>query len=136
MRLSRCHVVFWVIATAVFSGCSGRKGVDAELYYGTYVGVLPCADCPGILTHVSINADSTAVVTRLYYGSDSTAESKHGRWSYAEGIFTVKVPWEELYYRAEVDTSIVLVDRRGEVPSAMQDKYRLRRTFCDAGISE
>ncbi len=136
MKRGRYYAAVWAIAIAMMAACSGKRSVDTEVYYGTYVGVLPCADCPGILTHVSINGDSTASVSRLYYGSDSTVETKRGRWTYADGIFTVKVPWEELYYKAETDTTIMMVDRSGEVPPAMQDIYRLHKTFYDAGVSE
>lgn len=139
MKRGRYYAAVWAMAAvvmAVMAACSGKRSMDAGAYYGTYVGVLPCADCPGILTHVSINGDSTASVSRLYYGSDSTMETKHGTWTFADGIFTVKVPWEELYYQAEPDTAIIMVDRRGEVSPALRDKYRLHKTFYDAGISE
>ena len=135
MKKSGFCAVLFVLAILIGCAC-GKRSSDTELSYGTYVGVLPCADCSGILTHVSINRDSTAVISRLYYGSDSIPETKHGTWTYAEGIITVKIPWEELYYKVEEDTAIVMVDRRGDVPSVMRDKYRLCKTFYDAGCSD
>lgn len=44
---------------------------------GTYEGVLPCADCEGIRTVMTINDDNTYVVKEIYQGEkDSVFESK------------------------------------------------------------
>lgn len=56
---------------------------------GMYRATLPCADCPGIVTHVSIEPDHTAAVTRLYLDSDDTSETDYGHWTYRNGRLDV-----------------------------------------------
>ena len=33
---------------------------------GTYLGIIPCADCPGIETQITLNTDNTYQITRKY----------------------------------------------------------------------
>lgn len=60
-----------------------------EACMGMYRATLPCADCPGIVTHVSIEPDHTAAITRLYLDSDDTSETDYGHWTYRDGRFAV-----------------------------------------------
>lgn len=46
---------------------------------GTYHGVLPCADCPGMDTRLQLNADNTYLLTEQYL-EKSKPQTTAGRW--------------------------------------------------------
>lgn len=50
----------------------GHHAANALDYFGTYVGVLPCADCEGTNAEIVIAADSTFRYTT--FGADGSAE--------------------------------------------------------------
>jgi uncharacterized lipoprotein NlpE involved in copper resistance len=51
-------------------------------YTGTYTGVLPCADCPGIKTEITLNADGSFTKKMTYL------ESKEGGIFKDKGTFS------------------------------------------------
>lgn len=53
-------------------------------WQGVYRGVLPCADCEGIVTTVKLNDDTTYVITRLYLGKDEKTFEETGTFQWTE----------------------------------------------------
>ena len=47
-------------------------GFDRKAFAGTFAGILPCADCPGIETSVEIRADGTFSQAEVRQGAKST----------------------------------------------------------------
>ena len=58
---------------------NSRNSLD---WAGTYRGVLPCADCPGIETTVTLRADGTYSATSRYLERD-VARTGEGRFSWS-----------------------------------------------------
>ncbi|MDQ2703101.1 MAG: copper resistance protein NlpE [Pseudomonadota bacterium] len=54
---------------------------DARALAGTYAGLLPCADCPGIDETLVLDADGGYVLTDTYRESDGAAHVVQGTWS-------------------------------------------------------
>lgn len=53
----------------------------AANYAGVFAGVLPCADCPGIETEVTLNPDHTYTIRRVYLErADGKAFTESGTW--------------------------------------------------------
>jgi uncharacterized lipoprotein NlpE involved in copper resistance len=52
-------------------------------WYGTYQGILPCADCEGIQTEVTLRDNNTYTIKRIYIGKDETVFEETGdlRWT-------------------------------------------------------
>jgi uncharacterized lipoprotein NlpE involved in copper resistance len=61
-----------VVATAacipVTSAPAGTIASQSTAVIGSYAGVLPCADCSGIETKLTLNADGTYAITETYQG--------------------------------------------------------------------
>lgn len=59
---------------------------------GTYYGVLPCADCAGIATTVTLEPDGTFRSRLLYLGKDGASFEDHGRlaWNAAGSTVTLE----------------------------------------------
>ena len=67
--------------TAEFIGDNSMTSLDWE---GTYEGILPCADCEGIKTVVTINKDNTYVAKETYVGRSETVYESKGSFSWDE----------------------------------------------------
>ncbi len=102
--------VLGLALAACTTGDNGRHAPSACM--GMYSATLPCADCPGIVTHVSIEPDHTAAVTRLYLDSDNTSETNYGRWTYQDGRFTVTTVSDDPVPDTEILAFITLPENR------------------------
>lgn len=49
---------------------------------GTYRGILPCADCEGVQTTVTLNRDNTYLIESIYLGKSDKAEKENGNFSW------------------------------------------------------
>ena len=64
------------------SPASAAPGFDPKAFAGTYAGLIPCADCPGIEKSIAFAADGRYTETMVYRERDTTAVSE-GTWSVA-----------------------------------------------------
>ncbi|WP_100628851.1 copper resistance protein NlpE [Algoriphagus formosus] len=62
----------------------GDNSMNALDWEGTYVGTLPCADCEGIETELTINYDGTYSYKTTYLGKESEAEEVTGTFQWDE----------------------------------------------------
>lgn len=67
-------IVVISLAAVISGGCS-----KSELS-GTYEGTLPCADCPGLLTLITLNPDGTFDMEETYLESDVEKIITEGTW--------------------------------------------------------
>ena len=58
---------------------NSRNSLD---WAGMYEGVLPCADCPGVQTRLTLNRDESYELSSLYLDRDSAARVVRGRFSW------------------------------------------------------
>ncbi len=99
-------------------------------YAGTYTGVFPCADCPGIKTEITLNADSSFTKKMTYL------EQKDG------GIFKVQgtYSWDASGQRITLEgidapnhyfvgeNTLTQLDREGKkVEGDMANRYVLKK---------
>lgn len=59
---------------------------------GTYEGVLPCADCEGIETRVTLSYDGTYTIRQKYLGTSENVFQSSGTFSWNEAGNTVTLP--------------------------------------------
>lgn len=85
LGLSSC-----ITAVLLISGCSQtvtqpladtEEGAPAVLQNQSYFGVLPCASCPGIETHLDLLADGHYFLTETYQDRANGNLSQLGRWT-------------------------------------------------------
>lgn len=105
---------------------------DAESsldYQGTYTGVFPAADCPGIDMRLTLKKDGTYSLHMKYLDRDSEFDEK--------GVFTVKenlltlTPSEggqPQYYKVEENRLRRLDAEKQPVTGALADNYTLQKT--------
>jgi uncharacterized lipoprotein NlpE involved in copper resistance len=64
---------------AVIDGHNSRNALD---WSGTYEGVLPCADCPGIKTRLVLHDDGRFELQTQYLERDREPRSSSGRFTW------------------------------------------------------
>ena len=80
-------------------------------YEGTYKGVFPAADCPGIETTLTLNADKTFALHSVYIDRDATFDEK-GTYTVEEDLLTLQEEGGELSYYSIEETVCANLMRR------------------------
>lgn len=109
-------LLFAVLAIALMS-CTNAKQKNAETtgapdmhtsemaldYHGVYEGTLPCADCEGIKTQLTINDDNTFVLKSEYLGKEGGKFEGKGTYSIEDGeiLVTQDQDGDQLYYKLQ-----------------------------------
>ena len=117
----------------LISACSGKKEtMNFEAgFTGMYVGEIPCASCPGILTHATFFDDNKVAITSLYYDSDDTSETEWGTWEVNGKILTVHMPFDDSrYYVRLSDEVIMMTDSLGTPSETLAKHYELTKEEC------
>lgn len=111
------------------------EGLTPSAIIFTYKGILPCADCQGIITQLEINQDSsTFVLSEIYQGktsgaSDYTFSGIYTRLSAADSVSTVlelSSSDRKDYYLVEGDSSLLKLDQNAKTINSGAN-YRLKR---------
>lgn len=127
-----------VIAAAMMVACNGKKtaqdetkndsvcvadsvsaDVDLDAVAGTYEGTLPAADCPGIKTVLTINADSTYQLQQDYIDRKDGHDEASGVLQVLDGNVMMLVrpsSGEHTFYKVKDSKSIVMTDSLGNEP--------------------
>ena len=63
------------------SPAGDASGFDIKAFAGTYGGMLPCADCPGIDTTVAFTPEGTYTLSETYQDADKSSFLSKGTWS-------------------------------------------------------
>lgn len=127
-----------VIAAAMMVACNGKKtaqdetkndsvsvansvsaDVDLTAVAGTYEGTLPAADCPGIKTVLTINADSTYQLQQDYIDRKDGHDEASGVLQVLDGnVMMLERPssGEHTFYKVKDSKSIVMTDSLGNEP--------------------
>jgi heat shock protein HslJ len=106
---------------------------------GTYSGVLPCADCAGILTHLSLADDLSYRISTRHLGRGAPPYTAAGRFVWAEDGRTIKLG----YYRGGPGLFLIgenqafHLDRDGKrIEGDLADRYRLAKRPIEATPSD
>jgi len=93
---------------------------------GVYAGVIPCADCAGIETHLYIYPDSTYTSTSTYLGKGGTA-TESGKWSSERGTVILSGSTEARKLRMGLNKLILLDGSGNEISGSLKDRYTLSK---------
>lgn len=100
---------------------------SSKSFSGTFSGITPCADCPGIEMTVYFKPDST-FIENLVYLERNTSFSDTGKWSISDKIITVSFPKHQAYFMKKSDSAVSMLDSdKKEIEGDLSDKYILRR---------
>ncbi|NEM97324.1 copper resistance protein NlpE N-terminal domain-containing protein [Pontibacter burrus] len=98
---------------------------------GTWRGVIPCADCPGINYNLSLKNDNTFEETMIYQERDVTPYTRSGTWQIRNGILQLSgaaADTSQTQFDMSVGGELHLLDREGKrITTNLADHYVLRR---------
>lgn len=96
-------------------------------WVGTYEGVLPCADCEGIKTTLTINKDETFTLSQEYLNKNFKLEDK-GKLEWSKDGGSIKITTKEngnFNYKVG-ENKLFSLDQEGkEITGSLADKYVL-----------
>lgn len=96
---------------------------------GTWRGVIPCADCPGINYNLSLNEDNTFEETMVYQERDVEPYTRSGTWRITNGVLQLAGPDTLLtQFDLSVAGELNMLDSQGKrINTPLADRYSLRR---------
>ena len=112
-------------ATPSAVGDTSENSLD---WNGTYEAIVPCADCPGIKTTLTLNNDKTFSITEEYLDRNSKNNDKGiFSWDTQGNIITLK--GETASYKYKVGENILIqLDMEGnEIDGPNKDLYVLKK---------
>lgn len=93
---------------------NSRNAVD---WAGTYEGTTPCADCPGIATRLTLQADGRFALTTQYLERQVAPQTVRGSFSWNAAGTTVTLEGEGGGQQFRVgEGRLLLLDRDGSAP--------------------
>ena len=118
-------------ANVVDTTVSDKDNVDLASVAGTYEGTLPAADCPGIKTVLTINADSTYLLKQDYIDKKDGHDEASGIFKVLDGKVLMLVrpsTGEQTFYKVKDANSIIMTDSMGVEPEGETAKlYVLKK---------
>lgn len=113
--------------TAINDGHNAQNSLD---WNGTYKGVLPCADCEGIQTELTLNQDMTFVLKTNYMGKDTKFPEDKGTFKWDSTGSKVELiglkDQPNTYFVGE--NKLIQLDMEGkEITGTLADKYILKK---------
>ncbi|EGA70552.1 putative lipoprotein [Vibrio sinaloensis DSM 21326] len=96
---------------------------------GTYVGILPCADCSGIETRISLNHDDSYQIEQTYLGKQDGYFISQGQLSWNEAGNTVILEQESGANQYFVGENVLFkLDINGQrVEGDLAQHYQLKK---------
>ena len=100
-----------IVAAAMLGGCMPRGDAavpdaahnsrNALDWAGTYEGVTPCADCPGIKTRLTLQGDGVFELSTQYIDRQPAPQTVRGSfsWDASGGIVTLEGPGRRQRFR-------------------------------------
>lgn len=96
---------------------------------GTYFGILPCADCEGIETQITLNHDGSYSVNQTYLGKEDGFFESHGQLSWNDEGNIITLENETGANQFFVGENILfMLDKNGQrVKGDLAEHYQLQK---------
>jgi copper homeostasis protein (lipoprotein) len=97
---------------------------------GTYTGTLPCADCEGIETRLTLNLDKTFILKTKYLGQRDSFQEKTGifTWNTAGNTIILQGISNAPYQYLVGENVLFQLDMSGKkITGNLADKYQLKK---------
>jgi copper homeostasis protein (lipoprotein) len=115
-------------------GHSSRDSLD---WSGTYSGVTPCADCPGIRTSVTLHGDGRFERTLFYLERSAAPDRQAGQfaWNASGSAITLQVPDGDGQQYKVGENALIHLDRTGNpITGDLAGRYVLHKHLRDPAI--
>lgn len=111
------------------------ENVRNDRIIGTWRGVIPCADCPGISYNLTLNEDNSYEETLIYQDRSAQPYTQTGMWRVNKGVLELDNPAVERSRFSLSDNELMMLDIKTGRPlvAGTDSMYRLRRDNNAAG---
>jgi heat shock protein HslJ len=134
----------WVLFSGLLlCGCGGNKKSTQSMdtadppdmhtsknsldWAGSYLGVIPCADCMGIVQVLELKANDSYQLSSEYLGKAKKRFIEEGEFSWNPEGSKITLDNEQMYWLNE--NAVVMLDREGQrIEGELRDRYRLSKT--------
>ncbi|MEE6130368.1 copper resistance protein NlpE [Chryseobacterium arthrosphaerae] len=115
-------------STHAVTSAQGDTSENALDWNGTYEATVPCADCPGIKTSLTLNNDKTFSITEEYIDRKSKNEDKGSfTWDATGSIITLKGKTANYKYKVG-EGMLIQLDMDGkEITGPNKDLYVFKK---------
>lgn len=124
------------VPAGIPDGHNSRISLDWD---GTYTGVVPCADCEGIQTSLTLFESGAYTLSEEYLGKGARPFSENGtfEWDDAGAVITL-APGSENARQYQVGENMLFqLDLEGRrITGALAEKYRLVKNRTDPGLED
>ncbi|GIU47565.1 copper resistance protein NlpE [Shewanella algidipiscicola] len=112
--------------SAVSIGDNSQNALD---WPGEYSGVLPCASCGGIETHLVLNADLSYRLTQRYLGESDEPIIEEGNFTWNERGSAISLTNDATPMQFQVgENQLFMLDQDGKrITGALAEHYRLAK---------
>lgn len=110
------------------TSAQGDTSENALDWNGTYEATVPCADCPGIKTSLTLNNDKTFSITEEYLERKSKNEDKGTfTWDATGSVITLKGKTANYKYKVG-ENMLIQLDMEGkEIDGPNKDLYVFKK---------
>ena len=123
-------VLFHITCDNQYKGEATNEKSSAINFSGTFSGLIPCADCPGIELTVSFNPDSSFSELMIYQERNSSFKDS-GQWIKDGKILKVKYSNDHAtprYFLIKSDSTVAWLDAdKKEIEGPFKENYILKK---------
>lgn len=113
--------------TVIFDGHTSQNALDWD---GTYFGILPCADCEGIETTITLSMNHTFTQKQVYLKGEEKHEFESKgtfQWDEAGRIITLQFEESSWMYQV-IENAIIHLDMEGNrIEGELAEMYVLQK---------
>ena len=138
--MKKLSILLVALVSIALISCNNAKQKKAETpdmhtsemaldYHGVYEGTLPCADCEGIKTQLTVNDDNTFVLVSDYLGEEDATFEDKGTYFIENGeiLVTQEEDGEQKYYKLQEGSLAQLDANKKPVEGEMAPFYVLTK---------
>jgi heat shock protein HslJ len=116
--------------TVVESAHNSNNSLDWE---GVYQGVLPCADCDGIKTRITLKNDNSYNMITEYLGKSDggTYDSGLFIWDASGEVISIGSDEKKRQYKVSENILLHLDNDGNQITGDLADKYKLMKNYSD-----
>ena len=113
------------VSTTSSIGDNSQVSVD---WSGVYQGVLPCADCDGIKTQITLNEDLTYVLQTQYMGEYDSIFTKNGSFEWDDTGSKISIDSQDSHEYLVGENQLFRLDSEGNrITGPLENHYVLKK---------
>ncbi len=122
--------------TAISAQDNSKTSLD---WNSVYRGVMPCADCAGVLTEIQLNKNGSCQINRRYLGNDNERDLKKGKFEWNDDGSSIRLILDgersEFNQFQVAEGKLIKLDMHGKkINTLFPDYYELQDVKTSQGL--